>query len=279
MNPATVPIKKWLREQLIPLVNVQRVSLTQASAAGDPVRDVDLTVFTWAGVVIQVHLLDEAIKPARVRRILENASGVGIATLFILDAALLPRPSERVEGDKWYMVFQQLGNDRLYSYRIGKNGPEIRAGQFIPVSRHETELQYGPAIPIQQIRYLRQTIKHPAVKGYWLMADFETEGSARNPAYRSTTHTNPAGMQRPPSANSNGSHTPPSQPPQKTRLDSSYELLGVPREATREEVKAAFRKKAFAVHPDVSTLPKEEAEALFKVLSEAYEYIRSTNSW
>ena len=72
MNPATTTIKKWLREQLIPLVNVQRVSLAQASMAGDPVRDVDLTVFTWAGVVIQVHLIDEPLKAAKVRRILEK---------------------------------------------------------------------------------------------------------------------------------------------------------------------------------------------------------------
>ncbi|MEO8612200.1 MAG: J domain-containing protein [Chloroflexota bacterium] len=278
MNPATTTIKKWLREQLIPLVNVQRVSLSQASMAGDPVRDIDLTVFTWAGVIIQVHLIDEPLKAAKVRRILENASGAGIATLFILDAGLLPRPGERIDGDKWYLVFQQLGNDRLYSYRLGKNGVEIRAAQFVSVTRNESELQYGPIIPIQQLRYLRQTIKHASVKGYWLMADFETERSARNPAFRSPPTTETA---RPSSdSHKNGSSPQLNQPPQpKTRLDLSYELLGVARSATREEVKAAFRKKAFAVHPDVSDLPKEEAEARFKVISEAYEYIRVTNSW
>jgi hypothetical protein len=276
MNPATTTIKKWLREQLIPLVNVQRVSLSQASMAGDPVRDVDLTVFTWAGVTIQVHLIDEPLKAAKVRRILENASGAGIATLFILDAGLLPRPGERIEGDKWYLVFQQLGNDRLYSYRLGKNGVEIRAAQFVSVSRTESELQFGPIIPIQQIRYLRQTIKHASVKGYWLMADFETERSARNPAFRAPPPP-PTGAQRPAGdGHQNGSGQ---MPQPKTRLDLSYELLGVPRSATRDEVKAAFRKKAFAVHPDVSDLPKEEAEARFKVISEAYEYIRVTNSW
>jgi hypothetical protein len=278
MNPATTTIKKWLREQLIPLVNVQRVSLSPSSAAGDPVRYADLTVYTWAGVVIQIHLIEDPIKAAKIRRILENASGAGLATLFVLDAGLLPRLGERIEGDKWYMVFQQLGNERAYTYRLGKNGPEIRAAQFVPVSRHESELQYGPAIPIQQIRYLRQTIKHPSVKGYWLMADFETERSARNPAFR-TPHS--AGVQRPASDNhKNGSSPPPSQTPTaKTRLDASYELLDIPRSATRAEVKAAFRKKAFAVHPDVSELPKEEAEARFKIISEAYEYIRFTNSW
>ncbi len=278
MNPVTATTRKWLREQLIPLVNVQRVSLSSASAVGDPVRDVDLTVYTWAGVIIQVHLIEEQIKAAKVRRILENATGVGMATLFILDAGLLPRIGERVEGEKWYMIFQQLGNDRFYTYRLGKNGSEIRPGQFVPASRHEFEMQLGPIIPIQQIRYLRQTVKPSPVKGYWLMADFETERSARNPAFRSP---NTASTQRPASNKTQHGGGPQPNPTlaPKTRLDLSYELLDIPRGATREEVKAAFRKKAFTVHPDVSELPKEEAEALFKKISEAYEYIRVTNSW
>jgi hypothetical protein len=280
MSPVTNTLKKWLREQLIALVNVQRCSYGQSSGAGEPARQPDLIVYTWAGVVIWVHLVDEPLKAPRVRRILENATSVGIATLFILDASLLPRPGERIEGDKWFTVFQQLANDRIYTYRVGKNGSEIRAAQFVPATRNEVELRYGPAIPIQQIRYLRQTVKHQAVKGYWLMADFETELSARSPAYRAT---DPAQNQGRPSGStsSNGKSAPPSSQPcmGKTRLEMYYELLGVGQDASREDVKAAFRKLAFEVHPDVSELPKDEAEARFKLLSEAYEYIKVTNSW
>jgi hypothetical protein len=275
MNPVTITVKKWLREQLIQLVNVQRSSFSQFSVAGDPVREADIVVYTWAGVIILIHLIDEPIKAPKIRRILENATSAGIATLFVLDAALLPRPGERVEGDKWYKVFQQLANDRIYTYRIAKHGPEIRSGQFVTVARTEAELRYGPAIPIQQIRYLRQTIKHPAIKGYWLMADFETERSARNPAFR---FADAAAQQPPPHINGKSVPFEEAQPA-KTKLDVSYEVLGIPRTATRAETKAAFRKLAFEVHPDVSQLPKAEAEARFKVLSEAYEYIKVTNSW
>jgi hypothetical protein len=278
MNPVTTTIRKWLREQLIPLVNVQRVSFAQSSAAGDPVREPELVIHTWAGVTILVHLIDEPIKPSKVRRILENASNAGIATLFAVDAALLPRSSERIEGEKWYTVFQQLANDRFYTYRVGKNGVEIRPAQFVSVGRSEFELRYGPVIPIQQLRYLRQTVKHSAVKGYWLIADFETERSARDNAFRFSAQPNQP--PRPPGGTStNGTHPPPMQSASKTRLDTSYELLGVAPNASREDVKAAFRKLAFEVHPDVSQLPKDEAEARFKLLSEAYEYIRVKNSW
>ena len=274
MNPVTITLKKWLREQLIQLVNVKRCSFGQASVTGDPVREADLVVYTWAGVMILIHLIDEPVKAPKIRRILENATGAGIASLFILDAAQLPRPGERIEGDKWYKVFQQLANERIDPYRVGTNGPEIRPAQFMAVTRTESELRYGPAIPIQQIRYLRQTVKQAALKGYWLMADFETERSARNPAFRFTD----TGAQQPPHHQSaNGKTALPETA--RTKLDACYEILGIKPTATREEARAAFRRLAFAVHPDVSQLPKDEAEARFKVLSEAYEYIKVTNSW
>lgn len=273
MNPATITLKKWLREQLIPLVNVRRCSFGQSSAV-EPVREADLVVHTWAGVIILIHLINEPLKAPKIRRILENATASGIATLFVLDAVLLPRPGERVEGEKWYGVFQHLANDRIYTYRMGKHGPEIRAAQLAQVSRNEYELHYGPTIPIQQIRYLRQTVKHPSVKGYWFIADFETERSARSPAFR-FTHPGPQHTVN----GSSDRQQPPSETPVETRLDTCYGLLGIPRDASREDAKAAFRKLAFEVHPDVSVLPKPEAEARFKLLSEAYEYIKVKNSW
>ncbi len=50
-----------------------------------------------------------------------------------------------------------------------------------------------------------------------------------------------------------------------------YEVLGVSRSATPEEIKRAFRRLAREVHPDVSQSP--DAEARFKELNEAYEVL------
>lgn len=54
-----------------------------------------------------------------------------------------------------------------------------------------------------------------------------------------------------------------------------YEILGVSRSATKEEIKSAFRKKAAKVHPDVNKAP--DAEEKFKELGKAYETLYDEN--
>ncbi len=51
-----------------------------------------------------------------------------------------------------------------------------------------------------------------------------------------------------------------------------YEIMGVSRDATQDEIKRAYRKLARKYHPDVSKEP--DAEAKFKQLQEAYEVLK-----
>lgn len=52
-----------------------------------------------------------------------------------------------------------------------------------------------------------------------------------------------------------------------------YEILGVPRNATQEEIKRAFRRLAKQYHPDVYKGDKKEAERRFRKIAEAYEVL------
>jgi molecular chaperone DnaJ len=55
------------------------------------------------------------------------------------------------------------------------------------------------------------------------------------------------------------------------RIRDLYEILGVPRDATQEEVKRAYRRLAREYHPDVSQ--SHDAEDRFKEIAAAYEIL------
>jgi curved DNA-binding protein len=56
------------------------------------------------------------------------------------------------------------------------------------------------------------------------------------------------------------------------RYRDYYEIMGVPRGASQDEIKRSYRKLARKFHPDVSK--EKDAEAKFKELQEAYEVLK-----
>jgi DnaJ-class molecular chaperone len=56
-----------------------------------------------------------------------------------------------------------------------------------------------------------------------------------------------------------------------------YQILGVPKNASQQEIKQAFRRQAFKCHPDKNPGNEQQAEAKFKELNEAYGVLGDEN--
>ncbi len=66
-------------------------------------------------------------------------------------------------------------------------------------------------------------------------------------------------------------------------LDSSYKILGIDQNATIQEIKKAYRKKAIEYHPDKVEHLGEDirkgAEEKFKKVNEAYEQLKKERAF
>ncbi|EFC48383.1 predicted protein, partial [Naegleria gruberi] len=63
----------------------------------------------------------------------------------------------------------------------------------------------------------------------------------------------------------------------KTQFRDYYEVLGVTKEATKEEIRKAYKKQALVWHPDRNLDNQEEATHKFKEIQDAYETLFDDN--
>lgn len=276
-------VKHWLKARLVGLVNVQNCMVTPAKS---------LIVNTWTGVIVNIHLIDAPTRTRTIRHILQESTDIGIGAMFILKADLIPSQDVRFEPKEWVLALQAVNHERIYLYSTTMDGPKITQVHLEPVgTTGEWVARYGPEVKIDQLRYFRMSVRPRYIKGDWQVADFglntfwKDPFSARRTEYRRATDhrettwrawSQTTWDQKPFSEEIPAPEIP---MPARSRLELSYELLEVNRDATRDEVKAAFRKRAIALHPDTSTLPKDEAEKKFRELNDAYEFIKSNNKW
>src|SRR5579871_5358894 len=281
MNPQT---KQALSDAFADIDTVRSVRL---------LRDEYLAVYTWSGVVIHVYVVDEPIKGRTVKRIVQENTRVGIGTLFIVSAAIVPEDGAQVEPDEGLLALHALFKDKLYTYRIEEGQLYIGQVHFKIYSRGDLrEVWYGPDIPARHLPCYRIWVTAPqSIKGNWLIANFGSEAF-----WKQADYTAGRDAFRRQQRQSNGHETqyytwnradwsnvepssynaPASAPtPPESELDRSFKQLGLTNQASGDEVKAAFRRLAHEVHPDVSDLPKAEAEARFKQIYEAYTFIKT----
>lgn len=286
-------IKRWLASQIIN-INSVRNCVVKPEAARDPDRDPSLIVYTWSSTLIHIYLLAQLPRLRTMKRIMSEDTRLGVGTLFILDDDLLPSDGDRFTPDDTLTSLHALYKDKIYTYWVEDDAPVIGQVHFKVFGRaDQTEVWYGPNVNIAHLPSYRIWLSTPsAIKGNWLIANFGTEAfwkksdaNAARDQFRKKHHRNTsATWQYAWSGSTTWAETggekiePPPKPP-TSKLDQSLNLLGLSANPTFEDVKAAFRQMARELHPDVSELPKEEAETRFKLLNEAYTYIKTTNRW
>jgi hypothetical protein len=287
--------RKWLKPQVDQLVTVQASTYSERA---------DLVIQLWSGVKIHVHLIQSVPKPRNLKRTLQDATGAGIGTIFVVAAGLLPPVGQRLELPEWMQSIHELTSDRIYAYALDQNAnPVIFQVHFEPVNGvNKVETTYGPMIKIERIRFFKTSVRSRTVRGDWLVADFVNPAFWKTHAYREAKARSDNARRNQRTYNTNkdwfewsayqtwsgnyeehgrGSHDrhQSTNGALKAYLDICYERLGVENDADHQTVKRAFRKLALQLHPDVSNLPKAEAESRFKALTEAYEYIKTARRW
>src|SRR5688500_15713177 len=109
-------VKKWLAE------HISRIDSVQKCVLGP---EADIVVHSWRGIRIHVTLVDQPIKTRNLKRMVQEATRLGIGSLFVVDARLLPPDSARIVPDEWLLAIHALTDDKIYAYRVDASGPHI----------------------------------------------------------------------------------------------------------------------------------------------------------
>jgi hypothetical protein len=269
----TTNLKRWLAQRIAGIDSVRTCAIDAGA---------DVVVHSWHGVIVHVHLVKEPLKAKAIRRLVQEATRIGVGSLFVVDSRLLPPHSAKLVPDEWLLTLHQLSEERVYSYRADADGFRLGQTHFEPLGHtDEHRVHVGPDVVMGRLPFFRTWVKTGALKGDWLVATFGGDcfwRSADNTARTAYQNAQRHAQQRDREARQ-GAYQHHAVPPAESKLVGLFAQLGLEQGASYDDVKSAFRKLAREYHPDVSALPKDEAEARFKRLNEAYSAIKTAKGW
>ncbi len=231
----------------------------------------DLVVETWMGARLYVYVIEQEPKIKDLRNVLRQNTQNGIGTLFVLNGCLLPSHESLIKASEWQEALLRLHDGWIYAYVSSNDGIyALTQVHFDPTPyAEEYNCWHMPNFSIESVA-VRHRENDASLRGQWAIGDIASVQFKRrvhheriNQRFHYATKKTQAPKQR--EAND--------------KLDAYYQMLGIERNASEKEVKRAFRQMALRYHPDVSALPRGEAEHRIKGLLEAYDYIKEYHGW
>ncbi|MEL6150866.1 MAG: DnaJ domain-containing protein [Chloroflexota bacterium] len=278
MNTST-NTHNWLRQKIKTLPSIRNVHRSIDTPA-------DLIVRTWVGMSVNIYLLDGVPNLRAIKRLLQDNTRAYQASLFVLHHQLLPPDKKRLIPDDWMYALHELNSERIYTYIPDEEGLQQVHFDYMP-DGVEREVWHGGDVTFEKLRVLNVSAKTRAIRGQYMMADFGANPYWRTsekraerlrarfnhgPQHYTWTRYDAGAMP-------GGADNESLRRAHMSELERCCETLGVPVNASQDEVKAAFRKLAREFHPDVSDLDKDEAEARFREINVAYETIKTKKQW
>jgi hypothetical protein len=169
--------KQWLKQELNGLVNV-RTSVTH--------QQPDLLVHLWSGVQVRIYLINEQPRLRHLKSLLQEASNIGVGSLFLIHANLIPENNMRTALDEWLLAVHELTYEQVYVYQLEKSKPKLFPIHFEAVAgTAKYEVHHGPMAQLHRLRFYSRHINNMRIiKGKWLVADFDTPAFWKDNDYR-----------------------------------------------------------------------------------------------
>lgn len=283
----------------------QAERLGHTVVAGPPGIGADLVIRLPAGQYVAVYIVNYGLRTPDLADQLEMNTRHGIYSLYILDGRMLPPDGELVEPPHWMSALHGVLHGRVYGYWTKGREVTIR-----PVhlewrwGDERRRVLYGQPVEWGDARPLMVESGSKYLPGRFAAAEFgegafwkqRDPNAGRQPRYSWRQWNGGAARPRPDEPNNRDEafdqhygevpgeervgyrrqrRTEHRRPPATPRPapHRHYQVLGVAHDASDEEVKRAYRRKARENHPDLHPNERDKYNLRMAEINAAFEAI------
>jgi DnaJ-domain-containing protein 1 len=213
------------------------------------------------GEVVSIHLIERFIDVEEIERVFARNSAINTHTLFFLWCDMfIPDDGDRYRPADWMALLLRLYDGRIYAFKEYGSEALFFPAHFSPLPGGQQQVSYGTTVDFRRLRGSFVQMASGEEARRWFSVNFEGQFTERifhddeAGAHQETHHYEQAQM-----------------PPLSTELRDYYTVLKISPDASREEIRSAYRDLARQYHPDLNSSPT--ANARMQEVNAAYRAI------